>query len=664
MKRLFVLAIIFFSFINAQVKADSILQAISKNTIPDQIKLLSDLCWEYRSKEPEFAIKMGMESKKLIEFYSQNLLKAQTLNYIGVAYSKIGEMDSAYYYYQKALEYAIREQNILQIAYANNNIGDYFFQRTIYPLALEKFINAFQAFEKLNDITGMAYALNELGELYLAKKDYEKALENLIKSAEYRAKLPDQSRYASSLINIAKVYTDLNMLEKALDNYNQALEVSKVSDYIKGESWVYSGLAEVYISQKKFDFALNYSIKAIEIDSKINNSYGVIANNNRIGLIYLKLKKYNSAKGYLQLAKNKSLELGYNDLLMDSYKMISEMAESEGDYLTAYRNLKEYQSLYNKINSFENTNQIADIQTAFMTEKQNKENELLKKEIDYQKTTRNYLIIISVLILIGILLFIRKYINEKKSKLLLEEQQKTISEMNNNLIELNKTKDKFFSIISHDLRSPFQGFVGMTELILFDIDSFTKEEIAKAIKEMNYKASSLYKLLKNLLEWARMQRGLIEFQPERKDLKTIIEQAVIQLKESAKIKEIELLFENSDSLYTLLDEKMIDSVIRNLISNAIKFTNKKGKIIISLVKKNNDYVIVEVVDNGLGIPQDIIQKLFKIEEKIGTPGTEGEESTGLGLILSKEFIEKHNGEIWVESQDSKGSKFSFSLPIK
>jgi len=232
-----------------------------------------------------------------------------------------------------------------------------------------------------------------------------------------------------------------------------------------------------------------------------------------------------------------------------------------------------------------------------------------------------------------------------------------------NLAEINATKDKFFSIIAHDLKSPFFGFLGLTKMMSENINDFNPTELQDISKSMQKSANDLYKLLENLLEWSKMQRGLTEFNPEVCFLSYIIKINIDILSQFARQKDIEIINYISENLTAKADVSMLNTIIRNLISNAIKFTPRGGKIVIGITDKpSDDYIIIHVRDTGIGMSKELIAKLFRIDEKVSRTGTEGESSTGLGLMLCKEFIEKHGCRIWVDSKVGIGSTFNFTLP--
>ena len=234
------------------------------------------------------------------------------------------------------------------------------------------------------------------------------------------------------------------------------------------------------------------------------------------------------------------------------------------------------------------------------------------------------------------------------------------------LLESNKTKDKFFSIIAHDLKSPFNSIIGFSSLINKNFDKYNTKKQKEILGIINEGVQNTYKLLENLLTWSQSQRGKIEFKPEKINLYLLSKDAIEFSSQSANSKSIELNCQITKNININADKDMISSIIRNLISNAIKFTPKNGEVTIneSLIvdEKNKEFTKIIVTDTGVGIPEETQAKLFQISENISTEGTDSETGTGLGLILCKEFVEKHGGEIWVESEVGKGTLVCFTIP--
>ncbi|HZK93245.1 MAG TPA: ATP-binding protein, partial [Prolixibacteraceae bacterium] len=238
-----------------------------------------------------------------------------------------------------------------------------------------------------------------------------------------------------------------------------------------------------------------------------------------------------------------------------------------------------------------------------------------------------------------------------------------IQNKNEELRKVNAEKDKFFSIIAHDLRSPLSGFMGLTEILAEGSLNIPIEELHKLALAMKNSATNVFRLLGNLLEWSRMQRGLTVFVPELLLLNSVISESMIQITEDAIKKDITIDFEIPGDLCVFADKNMLDSILRNLVSNAVKFTPKGGRITVSAQSDFVKMAEILIEDTGIGMNKEMITKLFRLDTNTNRKGTEGEYSTGLGLVICKDFIEKQGGKLLVESEEGKGSIFKFALPI-
>ncbi len=253
-----------------------------------------------------------------------------------------------------------------------------------------------------------------------------------------------------------------------------------------------------------------------------------------------------------------------------------------------------------------------------------------------------------------------RMIDLKKAKKTISQQKEELENHREQLKALNASKDKFFSIIAHDLRNPIAGFLNLTEVLTNNFDVFSEKESKEFIEVMNQASKQLYNLLENLLQWSKSQTGSITYEPKFVSVRKMVDNTIDTLMINIENKSIKININVDEKTIVFVDENMITTVIRNLISNAIKFTHPKGLISIRCVKKD-EQVELSVIDNGVGIKKEDQKKLFRIDQHLTTQGTSEERGTGLGLILCKEFIEKNNGKIWVESELNKGSSFKFTL---
>ncbi|PKP10024.1 MAG: hypothetical protein CVU09_08960 [Bacteroidetes bacterium HGW-Bacteroidetes-4] len=242
------------------------------------------------------------------------------------------------------------------------------------------------------------------------------------------------------------------------------------------------------------------------------------------------------------------------------------------------------------------------------------------------------------------------------------KEKKTLEITLKQLHELNATKDKFFSIIAHDLKNPFFSIMGFSKILLEKYEQLEAGKTKAYLKAIDESANQAYELLENLLTWAQSQRGHIEFNPDFFELKHLIDRNIRFLKETAEKKKIsiESLVVENQKVYA--DQNMLNTIVRNLLANAIKFTYPGGQITINLIS-HSDYHEISVSDTGMGMSPETVSKLFKASTKSTVAGTQNERGTGLGLLICKEFVERHGGSIRAESETNIGSTFYFTLPF-
>jgi len=243
-----------------------------------------------------------------------------------------------------------------------------------------------------------------------------------------------------------------------------------------------------------------------------------------------------------------------------------------------------------------------------------------------------------------------------------KQVEEEIQFKNKELLRINSEKDKFFSIIAHDLRGPFCTFLGLTELMAEGFQTISTEEIQQISVQMRNSAANLFRLLENLLEWSRLQRGLAIFKPKTFLIMSKIAEILTLVLIDANKKNITVHYNISKNTSVYADENMFEVIIRNLVSNAVKFTPVGGNITVSATSLSDKSVSISIKDTGIGMNNKLIDNLFRLDVVTSRKGTDGENSSGLGLILCKDFVEKHGGELWIESAEMKGSTFHFSLP--
>lgn len=619
-----------------------------KSVAKKKIEILANKCWNNRSNNPKAALDFGYEALRSIQESGIDDFESTVLNYIGVVYRNLGKLDSAYFYYKSAYALAKSKKDKPQMAYSLTNLGDYYSKNALYSTALEKLLQAYDIFESLQDKRGMAYTTNYIGEIYLITKDYSKAKIFLLNAANLRLSNKDDRGYAKSLLNIAALEEEQNLFQDALSNLQQALKISNKIGYKNGISRTYSKLSDIYFKKGRIDSSLYYRQMALKIALSIENKYSEIQNYNRLGKIYLQINNLSKAKYYLSLSENEAKKTGHFAELLEAYSLLTNLSTAENNFRNAYLYQKKYQELNEKLFGQETKNKIADLQTAFAIEKKEKENALLKKDVEFEKKTRNYLILISLLVLIGIILVLSQNRLQKRT--------------NNLLKELNDSKDKFFSIIAHDLKNPFGAILSYSELLHSEYSEMNDDERMEIITGIQSASIQVQNLLNDLLTWAQAQKGEIGMNRIKLNLYEVIYETVDSYKHVAEQKKIKLIIDADKEIDVLADKLIIKTIVGNLLNNAIKFSFPESEVIISAKPRKNK-IEISVTDFGVGIDEETAKKLFNLSSKFTTKGTANEIGTGLGLKICNEFANIHKGKIQVESKPNAGSKFTFTFDL-
>lgn len=550
------------------------------------------------------------------------------------------------------------------IALSYNNFGVYYRIRADFPKALDYNYKSLHLFEILNDKSGIAKANNGLGTIYVEFKNYKQALTCYKKALKESQEINDRKSIATYLNNIGDVYLRMKDYQKALSYFDKAIKMNayEKSSYESGLN--YTNIAITLNFLKQYGKSIEASNKSISI---YKNDFSLFNAYNKLELgksyYYLALEEKNKTNHQQLLQKsldyiNESLKIFKREEslidIRDSYSYLSKIYKTQEKPELALLFFEKSSNLNDSIFSNENKIQIEFLKSQREIDLRDKKIEIqnLKIKNETRKVYLLYTITIAVIILLA--LFFWLYLSKRKTNFQLEEKNKVIS-------NINKQKDKFFSIIAHDLRGPFNGFLGLTELLAQDIDNMDKEEIQFAAINMRSSAVNLNRLLENLLEWSRMEQGLIPFSPQKSKFIPLVNESISTLQDEANKKRIKIQTTIPEDLTIYADLHILQSVIRNLLSNAVKFTPRDGTIKIE-AHEDSKSTVVSIADTGIGMDAKILNNLFQLDVKTNRNGTENEPSTGLGLILCKEFVEKHNGKIWVESEVDKGTTFYFSFP--
>lgn len=628
------------------VSEDSLLTEIKGKSETEKVEILSNLCWENRNVRPRLSLKYGNMALKKIDKYELKISKSKILNYIGVVYSHLGILDSAYYFYQEALFEATKFKDTLQLAYSINNLGDYFLQSSLYSLALEKFFQSNALFNKLNDKTGLAYSYNDIGQLYFYQKDFDKALEYFQKSLKIRKDQKDYRGISKSLSGLASVYEEQKDYTKALQTYKEVEKYALISNYYKGLVYAYLGYSKIYYLTNHYDKALDYNQKALDLSIKIDLKPQIIACYIEKAKLLIKSGKIIEAKNLLNISSKEAASSGMINLLAESFKLLKEIAVTEGDYKLALKYQDEYSALEDSIFSKSSANKIADLQSAYLVQLKESENNLLKKEIEAEKAKTKYLGIIGLLVVLIFALGISRY--------------RLLKKLNNKLKAEVESKNKLFSIIAHDLNNPVGAITSAAAFLRTDyneIDESDKKELVDSIADAS---KNIQLMISNLLNWARQQQEGIKINKKLLNIKELLQNIAESYKFLAKKKGIEIVIEANDDITAFGDKFVIETILGNLITNSVKFSNKNSQIILSAFVNNNK-VLLEVKDFGTGIEKEVIELIINKNKTITTLGTEKEKGVGLGLQIVKELVALHDSKLKIDSKVNKGTKFIIEI---
>lgn len=649
LKKTFVLLITFTSLHFSQTSIDSIYKSISAFEDSSRARILLEDTWKRRSNEPLVAIQLGKEALRIYKNLEDLSGQARANNYLGIVYTNIGAIEIANTYHREALSIALAANNLTQIAYSYNNLGEIFRIKNDIVKATENIQRAIQIFESNNDQLGLAYCYINLGRLYNSQDDFNKALDFFDKATEIARQLNYEEMHSRILLASARIAQRTGDYSRAEQTYHSLENLYSKSNYLKGIAGVWRGLGELAYTKKNYNEALGYISKSIELNGKIYNPEGEINSLNSIARIYITLNDITAGNKYLSLALNKAKEINSPTLTALTYKTYYELFKQVGRLDSALYYHEKYYTLKDSIVTTEEIIKLGELESLIKIEKAERDKEIIQKELESQTKQRNYLIIIAILsILLAIILLIR-YFDKKK-----------ISEELNNI---NIVKDKFFRIIAHDLREPFSATFTALGLLKEQYDDLTELEKKEAIEMVGGLIKKNFDLLENLLMWAKSQRKEINFRPVNLTLKPVISKIIQLIETRLNSKNISLNIEISESFEVFADEQMLNTILRNIIFNSAKFTNRNGHIKISGECLNGNCVI-KIADDGVGMDKETVKDLFALDRKNVSKGTAGESGSGLGMILVKEFVDAHKGTITIESEPGKGTAVIISLPQK
>lgn len=615
------------------------------------------------------ALKNFHASLKLREKLGNLKQIAYTLNNIGNVHWMSQDFEKALEYYLKALEIRTQIGDKTDISSSLNNMGNVYRTLKKYNKALNYYLKALEIRKGLNNQTLIAYTLNDIGGIYWRLDNFNEALKYYNQSLLLRQKL-DQKRYiASTHKNIGTVYKDLNELNYSLTHYTKALEIyTQLKDTIEmAISHAYIG--NLYRDYNNFEKSLEYYQTSLSLNKKIHNPQGIARTSHNIGEILVEYKGKKEAKPYFVMAFEQAYLTNNLSLRKKTSVTLSKLFSKEGDYKKALKYYQQFsQTQHDSMVTQLNNDRISKIEAKYQINKSKNEISNLK-EFNRHQTLLIYLFI-SIIILTMIIGYIT-YKNSqirKATALTLAKKNQELEEINSRikqselmLKDMNITKDKFFTVISRDLRDPFQELTHVSSELYLRFDHLSKQKKLQYSKTLKSLSKHSYTLVENLLLWASSQTGRTRYNPITLNIGQMIDNTIAKLEGPIDEKKLEIVFHLPTQISCYADPKALVQVLRNLLTNAIKFSYPKGKIVISALEKKF-MIEMKISDQGVGISPGNLNKIFRMDSNYLAMGTAQEKGSGIGLLLCKEYVEKSGGKIWAHSEEGKGSSFFFTLP--
>ncbi len=636
---------------------------------------------------------------------------------LGYCYDRLGNNDSAIHAFTSDLEISEKMGNDSTKSIAYTNLGHFAWRNGDFSNALDYFEQALEIREQYGMKEEIASSLNSIGSVYWKRGNYGKSLGYFIRSMRIREDLNDTLGMVISGNNIGIVFQKLQYFEKAEDYFKKALSTSTNAKYKFGESYSYYNLGQLAKEQDDIRKAISYFSGSFAISAKISRLNLKMMTEIHLGECYECLGEFELAKDYYSSADRQAVKYSdefveaeaksklaglllkqradINDIILplsrsneiateqnlreikaENHNLYYKLYSREGLTREALDNYKKYKDIRDDILDENLMNNLTNMVVKFEIEKTESENRLLRKEkelqqaeIEKQKNLRNFGLIIAFLGLLFVIILVIFYRNKirqsneiaaKKNEV--EKLNSTLSEKNEELKYSNNTKDKLFSVISHDLRNPAGVVHNYCQLLDQEVTNLSKDEIKDISSALTKATDSIMVLIYNLLDWSRSQLGHMKPNFEKIPVTALFESVIRTYSNYAQMKSISLMNNLREEKYIYGDMNMIDTIMRNLITNSIKFTRTGGKVTIDAIS-DGDFCILSVSDDGIGMSEELSKSLFNSDSNYSTDGTSKEKGTGLGLMLCREFVKLNGGKIGVESQPGKGSRFWFTVPM-
>ena len=644
--------------------------------IETSLLLINEL---YALKDYDKALLFIDQTAELSNSLNYDKGSAQSNYHKGLIFSNKNDGKNAVVYFEKALNSFKILNDTIGIAKVNGKLGIIQIERGNFKKGLQNSLSAISIFEEEDLKDDLSNAYNSLAKVYFKSKKFDKALQYNKKSLRIREELDDLEGMKYTLKNLGELYALKNNYRLSIDNYERMLTLlnNKKDKDLRGE--VMTSLGKSYLAINDLKKAAEYLRAGLAFNRIQGNDLGVLISLNAFADLNIKNNRLRLAKTQLDEANKLGKKLNNEEELLYNYKLNTELSSVRNFHQDAFYWQKQYFYLKEKLNKEKlealtlqiKSNQASNISTNLVSLKEKNKNIPEKKgsklsSSQKQNTLLIYGLIASLVFVTALLIF--SYLKSSKNTTTTKElskkneslgqKNKSLVQKNIQLEEVNQVKDKLFSIVSHDLKDSVSSIKAFLDLL--KDDGITKEEFNNLIPELSENANNASSLLFNLLNWSKSQMQNLQSKPELFNIQEVFQIKISLIEKKVNDKGI-IVIDESRREFVYADKSMMEIVIQNLITNAVKFTGKGDVITVS----NQDYngkILICIEDTGIGISEENQKKLFNAKKNFTTNGTENEKGTGLGLTLSKDLVELNKGRIWLESTPNIGSKFFIELP--
>lgn len=637
------------------------LERLQKETpSTNYVDVLNELSQAYRFVKADSVRSMANRALNLSEKIGYLAGRSEALANIGGYHSDNGNNQKAIAYYKNAIIMADSIGDVDGKIGIMNSLANEYSYLGNYEKALSTFLIGLDL-AKEHDLKVSQSILNEnIASLYTSQKEYDQALEFYNEVKKINKEIGDEVIIAETLSNLAEVYSDIGDYDLAMFNINKSISTFEKQEIYDWLAFAYSVKGEIYLKQHKYKWALYWYDQSNLLHEDLEDDRSRIDLLNGISAAFLGLREDDTSQQYALEA----FELSSRIKSLEGQRACSETLYKIYKNKFAFEEALKYHEIFLKLTDSlykdENKRSLMLLKTKL---KHDKDKQLLiaqnEKELAKQ---RNFVTATVMILLVLLATSIPLYFNQKKLKRLYKELKENTANLQASQSELNainRTKDKLFSIIGHDLRGPIGALQGLLKLMVSG--EVAKEDYTKFLPKLKGDVDHILFTLNNLLSWGYSQMNGNSVKPKTISLNKLVESSTNLLAEMAGNKSIKIADELPEDCYVLADKNQLDVVIRNLISNAIKFTPENGLIVLD-AQELEEHWKIEIRDTGIGMDEKTKSKLFRENASITTYGTNNEKGTGLGLTLCREMVEKNKGEIWVESELQKGSSFYFTVP--